>query len=253
MAALGRTLLPCLLTASAAVAVAADVTLHIQLDTSGAVSVTTVSQNGNQQFAPLMAGVMGCKGRMSADESVFGHFRCPNALRRDGLALEGVFDLAPIARQLAGTDEIELTLIYPHLGFESSTATLETEVMGPRVMQTGRIPAHAIEPIRIRFGYRSEQLAGIYAPLLAMALGLTLVTILAGKHGLAHLQRSIFILGTTLWLGTAWRLEATEPIRILLAGTPLAILASTTLECLTPLLCVATWQRRWNIPRRARS
>jgi heat shock protein HtpX len=72
-----------------------------------------------------------------------------------------------------------------------------------------------------------------------MALGLTLVTILAGKHGLAHLQRSIFILGTTLWLGTAWRLEATEPIRILLAGTPLAILASTTLECLTPLLCVA--------------
>jgi Zn-dependent protease with chaperone function len=239
MAALGRSILPCLLMASAAVAGAADVTLHIQLDTAGGVSVTTVSQHGNQLFAPIMAGVMGCKGRMSADESVFGHFRCPDALRRDGLSLEGVFDPGPIARQLAPTDEIELTLTYPHLGFESSTAAFVTEVVGPRVMQTGRIPAHAIVPIRIRFGYRSGQLAGIYAPLLAMALGLTFVTLLAGKHGFAHLQRSIFILGTTLWLGAAWRLEATEPIRILLAGTPLAVLAVTILECLTPLLCVA--------------
>jgi hypothetical protein len=117
MVALGRTILPCLLTVSAALAAAPAVTLHIELHTSGAVSVTSVSHQGNLQFAPLMAKVIGCKGRMNAVENVFGRFRCPDALRRDGLALEGVFDLAPIARQLPAKDEIRLTLTYPRLGF----------------------------------------------------------------------------------------------------------------------------------------
>src|SRR5213075_3196659 len=53
------------------------------------------------------------------------------------------------------------------------------------------------------------------------------------------LHRSVFILGATLWLSTIWRLEAVEPLRILLAGTPFAVLASTVLEFLPPLLAVA--------------
>jgi hypothetical protein len=120
---------------------------------------------------------------------------------------------------------------------------------GRRVLQTGQIPADSIVPIRIRVGYRAEQLVRIYPPLLAMALVLMLATALACRHGFAHLHRSIFILGTTLWLGAVWRLDATEPIRILLAGTPLAILASTALAFLTPLVSVAAGSALDNRPR----
>ena len=72
MLALGRTIVPGLLTACAALAAVPAVTLDIQLETSGAVSVTSVSRQGNLQFAPFIAAVIGCRGRMTAVENVFG-------------------------------------------------------------------------------------------------------------------------------------------------------------------------------------
>src|SRR5437879_9289453 len=103
MLALGRTIVPGLLTACAALAAVPAVTLNFQLDASGAVSVTSFSPQGNLQFAPFIAAVIGCRGRMTAGEDIFGHFRCPDALRRDGLVLEGVFDFSPIAQDRKST------------------------------------------------------------------------------------------------------------------------------------------------------
>src|SRR5205809_1401915 len=169
MLALGRTIVPGLLTACAALAAVPAVTLNFQLDASGAVSVTSFSRQGNLQFAPLMAAVIGCRGRMTAVENVFGHFRCPDALRRDGLVLEGVFDFSPIAQHLAAGDEIQLSVSYPRLGFAESSAPLPTETHGRRLLQSGPIPANS-PAVRIRFGYIPLVSARTFSPLHALSL-----------------------------------------------------------------------------------
>src|ERR1700682_5318958 len=93
MVALGRIFLPGLLTASAALASAPAVTVSVDLDASGTISVTSTTRKPGLALAPVMASVIGCPGPMSSTpEDVFGHFRCPNGLRRDGLQLEGVFN-----------------------------------------------------------------------------------------------------------------------------------------------------------------
>src|SRR5882724_1132149 len=122
MRTLGRTIVPCLLAACIALADTPAVTLHISLETTGAVSVTSVPRRSNLKLAPLMAAVIGCPGPLAGDEDTFGHFRCPGALRRSGLILEAVIDLSPIAQHLSAGDEIELSLSYPRLGFAESSA-----------------------------------------------------------------------------------------------------------------------------------
>src|SRR5882724_11220804 len=160
MRALGRTIVPCLLAACISMADTPPVTLHIQLETTGAVSVTSVPRRSNLELAPLIPAVIGCPGRLVGSEDIFGHFRCPGALRRSGLTLEGVIDLSPIASRLSAGDEIELSLSYPRLGFDESTAQLKTESYTRRLYQSGRMPASS-KPIHIRFGYRPDTLAWI--------------------------------------------------------------------------------------------
>src|SRR5262245_5683550 len=133
-----RMLLPFLLAGSPLLADAPSVTLHFQLHSTGAVSVTAFCRRQDLRLAPLMSEVIGCKGRMNGDEQAFGRFRCRDALRREGLTLSGVFDVSPIARYLDPSDEIEVTVEYPRLGVEE-VSWFKTEHSGTRTLQHARI------------------------------------------------------------------------------------------------------------------
>ena len=94
-------------------------------------------------------------------------------------------------------------------------------------------------PIKIRFGYRRDQLAGIYLPLLALALALTLIATIMSRAGYAALALSAILLGTMVWMGAASQLDADAPLRILLFGNPLAEFAALFVDLWPPLFCVA--------------
>jgi len=107
-------------------------------------------------------------------------------------------------------------------------------------VRTALIPAGAAtEPIRVQFGYQRDQLPAIYLPLAALALALLLIARSLTGAGFADLNRSVFMLGTIFWMGAASRLQAADPIRILLSGTPLANIVATFIAFCVPLLCVA--------------
>jgi heat shock protein HtpX len=216
------------------------VMLQARMGANGEVTIQASSPRAGLQLAPILAAVIHCQGRATLDADMFGESHCHHALRRDGLALEGVFDLAPIAQKLAPTDEIQFLVEYPRLGFESSSTLLEDEGSRSRSTQTARFTAGAAPaPIRIRFGYHADQLVVVYFPLLAMALALILIAMGLSRAGRVDLGRSVFLLGTMFWLGVVTRLQAAEPLRILLSGTPVSNIAATLLEYFPPLLCVA--------------
>jgi heat shock protein HtpX len=216
------------------------VMLHAHLEANGEVTIQASSPRAELQLGPVLPAVIHCQGREISDADIFGESHCYHALRRDGLSLEGVFDLAPIAQQLAPTDEIQFRVEYPRLGFEVSSTLLEDQGSRSRSIQTARFTAGAAPaPIRIRFGYHADQLTFVYLPLLAMAMALMLIAMGLSRAGRADLSRSVFVLGTIFWLGTVARLQAAEPLRILLSGTPLSDIAATFLGYFPPLLCVA--------------
>ena len=229
-----------------------DVTVLAHMEASGEVELRVWSAHAESPPASVLAAIVHCKSRMKAESDVFGNFRCSEALQRDGLALEAVFDLAPIARQLAPADQIQLWLDYPRLGFATASAPLKDEGGQGRVSPSAEFTAGAVsEPVRVHFGYRVDQLAAIYVPLGAMALALTLIVMSVSRAGLVHLQRSAFLLGTMFWLGVAASLQAADALRILLSGTWLANLAAVLFQYCPPLLCVAAgaaWGKRSERP-----
>ncbi len=210
------------------------------MEANGEATLRVTPRRPELQFAPVLGAVLHCHGKMTSQDEVIGEFRCSNKLRRDGLALEAVVDLAPIVQKLAPADEIELWLEYPRLGFESLSTPLADQGGRLRVTRTARFAASAAPgPIRIQFGYRSDQLALIYLPLVGMALALTLIAMSLSRAGLAEMNRSVFLLGTILWLAAASRLQAADPLRILLSGTPLAELTGALAQYCPPLFCIA--------------
>ncbi len=214
--------------------------LQARMEANGEVAIQASSLRAGLQLAPSLGAVIHCQGREIFDADMFGESHCHHALWRNGLSLEGVFDLAPIARQLAPTDEIQFRVEYPRLGFEESSTLLEDQGSRSRSTQTAQFTAGAVPaPIRIRFGYRVGQVAVLYLPLLAMALALMLIAMGLSRAGRVDLGRSVFLLGAMFWLGVATRLQAAEPLRILLSGTSLSDVAAALLEYLPPLLCVA--------------
>jgi heat shock protein HtpX len=220
--------------------VAPAVMLHVHMESAGDVIIRATVLRAELHLAPALAAVIHCPAGTMSGEDQFGEFRCHQALRRDGLSLEGSFDLAPVAQKLAATDEIQLWLEYPRLGFETSSMPLEGEGSLFNRVRTARFAAGAVPAsIRIQFGYRADQLTAIYLPLAAMALALTLIMISLARAGHPELSRSVFLLSTMLWLGAATRLQAGDPLRILLSGTPLANIAAALVEYCPPLLCVA--------------
>lgn len=217
-----------------------EVIVQVRAESTGEVSVSAWSLNRDTEFAPDLAAVLHCRGGTKPDSNGTLALRCLNALHRNGLALEGVIDLAPIARNHDVSNGIQLWLNTPQLGFASTSIPMQEMETGMRSAHTVRFDAGANPaPIQIRFGYRPDQLAGIYLPLLALALVLTLAAFLLGRAGLAGLSRSLVLLGTILWMGTASQLQVRALIQILLFSSPLATPAALLVEFWPPLLCIA--------------
>lgn len=108
------------------------------------------------------------------------------------------------------------------------------------MLQTAQFRAGAApKSIDIQFGYRPDQVAGIYLALSVLALVLTLTAAGLSKAGYLELNRSLFLVGTIVWMGIASWLHAAEPFRILLAGSPSANIMAALLEYCPPLLCIA--------------
>jgi Zn-dependent protease with chaperone function len=215
--------------------------VQVRMDTTGEATLNAWSQNGGAALAPLLPEVVHCQNGLKADVNGGNAIRCSRALRSEGLALEAVLDLAPIARDLNGSTGIELFVSHPRLGFESSSVVMTETGSGPRETGTARFAAGLVPaPIKIRFGYRPGQLGGVYLPLLALALALTLIATIMSRAGYAPLALSAILLSTMVWMGAAAQLQADAPLRILLFGTPLANFAALFVDLWPPLLCVAT-------------
>jgi Zn-dependent protease with chaperone function len=215
--------------------------LHVQvrLDPTGEATLGAWSSKDAGNLVSLLPEALGCQSGLKADENGGNAIRCSRALEKDGFALESVLDLAPIARKLDGSAAIELWVSCPSLGFETSSVAMAEEIDGPRVTRTVRFEAGAIpSPIKIRFGYEPGQLAGVYLPLLAMALALTLLAILMSRAGFAGLALSAILLGTMVWMYATAQLQADAPLRILLLGNPLANFAALFIDLWPPLFCV---------------
>ena len=217
-----------------------DLYVQVRMETTGEATLSAWSQNGGGELTQLLPQVLHCQEGAKADAAGRNAIRCSRALRRDGLALEAVLDLAPIARGLNGSSGIELFVSHPRLGFESSSVVMTETESGPRETGTVRFEAGAAAaPIKIRFGYRPDQLAGVYLPLVALALALMLIATIMSRAGYAPLAFSAILVGTMAWMGAASQLEADAPLRILLFGSPLANFAALFVDLWPPLFCVA--------------
>ena len=217
-----------------------DLYVQVRMDPTGETTLGAWSTQGGEKLVPILPEVLHCRDGLKAVATGENSIRCLRALRRDGLALEVVLDLAPIARRLDGSKGIMLWVNYPSLGFESSSVAMTEEANGPRVTRTARFAeGDAPAPITIRFGYQPDQLAGVYLPLLALALALTLIAAVMSRAGFAALALSEILLGTMLWMAATSQLQADAPLRILLFGTKLANFAALFADLWPPLFCVA--------------
>lgn len=217
-----------------------DVTVQVRAETTGEATISAWSADRDTEFAPDLAAVVHCQGGIKPDPYGTLALRCLNALHRNGLALEEVVDLAPIARKLQPSGAIQLYVNTPRLGFATTSISMQNVGAGMRMAQTVRFEAGPIPPpILIRFGYSQDQIAGIYLPLVAVALTLTIIAFLLGRAGLSGLSRSLVLLGTVVWMGAASSLQIGSLIRILLFSNPLATPAALCIEFWPPLLCIS--------------
>jgi Zn-dependent protease with chaperone function len=217
-----------------------ELNVQIRLETTGEGTLGAWRSNDTGSLVSLLPETLGCQSGLKADENGGNAIRCSRALRRDGLALEAVLDLAPIARTLNGSTGINLYVNTPRLGLESSSVAMTEEVDGPRLNRTAQFAAGVISvPIMIRFGYEPGQLVAVYLPLLALALSITLIAIIMSRAGFEGLALSAILLGTMIWMYATAQLQADAPLRILLFGSPLANFAALFLDLWPPLFCVA--------------
>ena len=218
-----------------------DVLVRVRAETSGDVSISAWSRNAGRELAPVLPEILHCPGSAKQDGVEPNRIVCSKALRRDGLALEAVVDPAPIARSLDPSTVVELWMDAPRLGSGSASIPMTEEGdESSRWARSIRFEAGSPPPaIHIRFGYRPDELAGIYRPLIALALALTLIAVVMSRAGLAALSRSAVLLGTMVWMGAAAQVQADGPLRIWLCGTPWASLAALCVEFWPPLLCIA--------------
>jgi Zn-dependent protease with chaperone function len=217
-----------------------DLIVQVSMDTSGGATIEAWSRNGGKELAYLLPKVIDCHSGVKAEEFPGSSIHCRRALRKDGLTLEGVIDLAPIAQKLNGSAGIQLFVNYPRLGFESASVPMSDGGNVLHVNRKARFAAGVIPaPITFRFGYRPNQLAGIYLPLLASALGLLLIAAFLSRTGYASLAFSAIMLGTMGWMAAAAQLQADTLLSILLFPTPLAGIATLFVDMWPPLICVA--------------
>src|SRR6202008_2254957 len=97
-----------------------DLYVQVSMDLTGEATISAWSLNGREDFS-LLPQVLHCQKKAATDRTSENLIHCPGALRKDGLALETVVDLGPIARELSQFPGIELHVNYPRLGFESTS------------------------------------------------------------------------------------------------------------------------------------
>jgi Zn-dependent protease with chaperone function len=217
-----------------------DVYVQVHAEADGEVAMSAWSGSGGRDLFPVLPDVLHCPGGWKRDPDEPVKIRCAQALRRDGLALEGVVDLAPIARQLAPSEEIQLWLNYPRMGIASLSTPMDERPERMRVIHNAQFEAGSVPPpVHYRFGYQPDQLAGVYLPLAALALALFLLAAILSRMGVAGLSRSVVLLGTIVWMGAAAQLQVGDLVHLLLYGSPWAKLAALFVEIWPPLLCVA--------------
>jgi Zn-dependent protease with chaperone function len=214
--------------------------VSVHIDSSGEVSVNPWGRYGGPDLAPVLPDVLPCHAAIEERHESFSSLRCPNALRREGLALEGVVDLAPIARALQGSTSIDLRLDSPAFGFSETSLPMTEQREGPRIDRSASFaPGVVPAPITIRLGYHRDQLTGVYLPLIALALAMTILLVWMARVGLEALARSAVLLGTVVWMAVAAQVQAEGPLHILLYGRHWASLAVLAVDFWPPLLCVA--------------
>jgi heat shock protein HtpX len=212
--------------------------VQVHLETTGEATIQSFPRKAEVDSA--FAEVLLCQSAMKRKSDQFDDFHCAKAMRRDGLALEAAIDPAPIARQFAATDVIQLWINYPRLGFESTSSPMKD--MGGWIRAGEMIEFAAGNPpppIQVKIGYRRDQIAGIYLPLAGLAVLLVAIAAALSRAGLASLNLSVFVLGATLWMGLASRLQAGELLRIALFGSAWGNIAGVSIVFLPPLVCVA--------------
>jgi heat shock protein HtpX len=214
--------------------------VQVHAEADGEVAMSAWPAQGGRDLLPVLPEVLHCPGSWKRDPDEPVKIRCAQALRRDGLVLEGVVDLASIARKLAPSEGIELWINYPRMGVASLSTPMDERPERMRVIHNARFEAGSVPPpIHYRFGYRPDQLAGVYFPLVALAFALTLLAAIFSRIGAAGVSRSVVLLGTILWMGTAAQLQTGDLVHLLLYGSPWAKMAALFVEIWPPLLCVA--------------
>jgi heat shock protein HtpX len=216
--------------------------VQVRLETSGEATLGAWSSQGGLEMAPLLPQVLRCDEGLKSSERGTSSITCARAVWRDGLMLETVVDVGPIARHLDGASGIKLWVNTPRLGFVSTSGDLtdEEDEYGPRVTRTAEYAAGVVPaPITIRFGYEPGQLSGIYLPMMGVAIALLVISFLLARAGYAPLALSLILLGTMVWMAAGAQLELDAPLRIVMFGSPLASLAAIFLELWPPLICVA--------------
>jgi len=217
-----------------------ELQVAIRMETTGEESINVWSRTDAVDLHTVLPQVLHCNAGIKPSDAGLNAMTCLSGLRRDGLALEGVVDLAPIARQLDGSTAIQLYVGYPHLGFESLSLPMEKQPGPMRINASARFDAGTIPPmIHVRFGFRPDQLAAVYLPVVLLGLALTAATAILVRIGSAALGRPILLFGMILWMGTASVLQLGALVHILLYGSSLANLAALIVEIWPPLLCVA--------------
>lgn len=218
-----------------------EVLVRVRAEISGDVSISAWSRTAGLEVAPVLPRIVHCEGGAKPDGAEPNRIVCANALHHNGSALEAVVDPAPIARSLDPSTTVELWLDSPRLGFDSWSTAMEEENGGDtRSIRSIRFQAGAPPPpIRMRFGYRPDQLPGIYLPLVALALAMMLIAVLMSRAGLSALSRSAVLLGTIVWMGAASQLQADRAIEVLLFGNPFANLVALLADFWPPLVGIA--------------
>ncbi len=218
----------------------ADVYVQVETQATGEASIGAWSGKDSDDLVSVLPEVLHCQGAIKPDSTRSNKISCSKALQRNGLSLEGVVDLAPIVQRLDSKAGVQLWINDPHLGFETISAPLEEQSGSMRVIHTAHFdPGIAPPSIHIEFGYRPDQLAGVYLPLVALALAITFLAATFARIGAAGLSRSILLLGTILWMAAAAQLQVASLVHILLFANPLANLAALGVDFWPPLLCVA--------------
>jgi heat shock protein HtpX len=251
LAAVGALL--CLAASLTAQARTYPVVVEVRIEKNGEASILVWPQKEGVDFTAAVSEAANCLGGFKRETEGVGRFHCANLLSRDGLSLKAQVNLAPIAERLDPTDQVQLRLSFPQLGYESVSLPMEVDSGWSYRIRTAEFTAaNPPPPIGIEYGYRPGGLTAIYLPLAAFALALAAIAALLSRAGLAALNLSAFLLGTMFWMGLAARLQAAEPLRILLYQTWFAGIASIFVTMIPPLFCIAAGVALGNSKRTGR-